>query len=103
MEDNPMFQRPTTRLRGWTIGVLTLLFGLIACHKVERNNPFDPALTPAVDIISIINDTTAGSVTLTWTQYEGDQLLSLPEGNALRSGDGGIRGIPTAWDRAGLG
>jgi hypothetical protein len=53
--------------------VALLLVGGIACHKVERNNPLDPALTPAVTLTSVLFDTTAGTVTLIWTPYEGDQ------------------------------
>jgi hypothetical protein len=50
---------------------VTLLF-LLSCHDAPRTNPFDPALTPAVEL-SVALDDTAGTATLTWTPYEGQQ------------------------------
>ena len=46
---------------------------LVGCHDTPRNNPFDPALTPAVGLTSVaVNDTT-GSAYLKWTAYAGRQ------------------------------
>ncbi len=45
---------------------------LPSCHDAPRNNPFDPALTPAVTLAVALDDT-AGTATLTWTRYEGQQ------------------------------
>lgn len=45
---------------------------LFACHDAPRKNPFDPALTPAVELATALNDTT-GTVALTWTPYAGRQ------------------------------
>jgi len=49
-----------------------LILALVACHDSPRNNPFDPELTPAVELEAIV-DSTAGTVTLNWTPYEGQQ------------------------------
>jgi hypothetical protein len=54
--------------RGWPAGTLLLL----SCHDAPRTNPFDPALTPAVELRVALDDT-AGTATLTWTPYEGQQ------------------------------
>ena len=49
------------------------LLPLLACsHDSKRDNPLDPALTPPVDLQVAIDDT-AGTVTLTWTSYSGEQ------------------------------
>jgi hypothetical protein len=48
------------------------LFFLASCHDAPRTNPFDPALTPAVEL-SVALDDTAGTATLTWSRYEGEQ------------------------------
>ncbi|MSR84704.1 MAG: fibronectin type III domain-containing protein [Candidatus Latescibacteria bacterium] len=45
---------------------------LASCHDAPRTNPFDPALTPAVEL-SVALDDTAGTATLTWTPYQGQQ------------------------------
>ena len=45
---------------------------LLSCHDAPRNNPFDPALTPPVELQVALDDT-AGTATLTWTHYEGQQ------------------------------
>ncbi|MBI4529990.1 MAG: fibronectin type III domain-containing protein [Candidatus Latescibacteria bacterium] len=68
-----MFQMPAVRLKEGIIAVLILSLGVVTCHKAERNNPFDPALTPAIDLLSVIVDETMGTATLTWTPYQGDQ------------------------------
>ena len=56
-----------------------LLFALFpifaACHDADRTNPFDPQLTPAVDL-RIAPDDTAGTVSLTWTRYAGEQAFA---------------------------
>ncbi len=52
-----------------------LLAGLLLCacgHDAKRTNPLDPELTPPVRLQAATDDT-AGTVTLTWTQYEGEQ------------------------------
>jgi hypothetical protein len=43
-----------------------------ACHDAPRNNPFDPALTPAVEVQAALDDT-AGAVALTWGRYQGQE------------------------------
>jgi len=51
------------------------LFGLLlltTCHDASRENPFDPVLTPPVEL-SVALDDTAGTVTLSWTPYVGEQ------------------------------
>lgn len=53
------------------IGYLTGLV-LSACHDAPRKNPLDPALTPAVEL-QVTLDEAAGTATLTWTPYQGDQ------------------------------
>ena len=55
----------------WYIPVLLVL--VAACHDAPRKNPFDPELTPAVEIVSAAVDTTTGSVVLEFTGYEGGQ------------------------------
>ena len=40
---------------------------LAACHDAPRNNPFDPALTPPVELEVALDDT-AGTATLTWSR-----------------------------------
>ena len=55
-----------------SIWLLTGLLGLVACsHESKRDNPLDPELTPAVELAVALDDT-AGSVTLTWTPYQGE-------------------------------
>jgi hypothetical protein len=45
---------------------------LAACsHDAKRENPLDPELTPAVTLTLAV-DGTLGTVTLTWTPYQGD-------------------------------
>ena len=52
-----------------------LLVGLLAftacSHESKRDNPLDPELTPPVELQVALDDT-AGTVTLTWTPYEGE-------------------------------
>lgn len=48
------------------------LLALLSCHDAPRTNPFDPALTPPV-ALQVALDDTAGTATLTWTRYEGQQ------------------------------
>ena len=52
-----------------------LILVLAACHDAPRDNPFDPELTPAVELEVALDDT-AGTVTLTWTPYEGEQAFA---------------------------
>ena len=52
-------------LSGCIIGLL-----LLSCHDAPRKNPFDPALTPPVEL-SVALDETTGAVMLTWTPYAG--------------------------------
>ena len=52
--------------------LLTGLALLLACgHDSKRDNPLDPALTPAVELEVSLDDS-AGAATLTWTPYDGD-------------------------------
>ena len=53
--------------------VLLLLFP--ACHDAERSNPFDPHLTPPVTLQVALDDT-AGTASLTWSRYAGDQAFA---------------------------
>lgn len=48
---------------------LALLFAS-GCHDAPRKNPFDPALTPAVELAATL-DETEGTVALQWTAYAG--------------------------------
>jgi len=43
---------------------------LASCHDAPRENPFDPQLTPAVEL-SVALDDANGAVTLAWTPYAG--------------------------------
>jgi len=59
----------------FAIGFGWYLFGLLflaSCHDAPRKNPFDPELTPPVEL-SVALDDTAGTATLSWTPYAGDQ------------------------------
>jgi len=73
---------------------------LAACHDAPRKNPFDPALTPGVALVSATIDSTRGDVQLKWTPYIGTQefshylvLRKIPELTAVdtvaRIGDAG--------------
>ncbi|MBI2504926.1 MAG: fibronectin type III domain-containing protein [Candidatus Latescibacteria bacterium] len=53
-------------------GVCGLGLLLASCYDAPRTNPFDPALTPPVELQVALDDT-AGTATLTWTRYEGKQ------------------------------
>ena len=55
---------------------------LLSCHDSPRKNPFDPELTPAVELTVALDDT-AGTATLTWTPYAGEQPFA--EYRVLRS------------------
>ena len=44
-----------------------VLLVLASCHDAPRNNPFDPALTPAVELQVALDDT-AGTATLNWSR-----------------------------------
>ncbi|NKB72764.1 MAG: hypothetical protein GKR89_37305 [Candidatus Latescibacteria bacterium] len=52
---------------------ILLLTALGACHETQRDNPLDPELTPAVEIVAARLDTSAGVVLLEWTMYSGRQ------------------------------
>ena len=52
-----------------------LLF-LVACHDAPRKNPFDPELTPSVELSRGQLDEIEGSVFLEWSGYEGRQLFA---------------------------
>ena len=54
----------------WPTGLLVL--ALAGCHDAPRKNPFDPELTPAVELKVALDDT-AGTAALTWTPYVGRQ------------------------------
>ena len=53
----------------WLAGLL--LLALACSHDSPRDNPLDPTLTPPVELQVTLDDT-AGTVTLTWTRYEGE-------------------------------
>ncbi|NKB70769.1 MAG: hypothetical protein GKR89_27175 [Candidatus Latescibacteria bacterium] len=56
------------------LGLLAL--GLLAaCHDAGRKNPFDPALTPPVQL-QVALDRTAGGAALSWTPYTGDRSFA---------------------------
>ena len=55
---------------GWCLIGLLLL---AACHDAPRKNPFDPALTPEVEVTRRALDEKEGTVFLEWTQYSGAQ------------------------------
>ncbi len=61
------------RLLNGSIAILALLFA--ACHDAPRKNPFDPALTPSVELSAALNDST-GAVALQWTPYAGEISFS---------------------------
>ena len=46
---------------------------LVGCYDGDRNNPFDPELTPAVELRPVAVDDTSGAALLEWTEYEGRQ------------------------------
>ncbi len=51
---------------------LCLLMLLVGCsHDAKRENPFDPALTPAVELRVVAIGTT-GTTQLDWSPYQGD-------------------------------
>ena len=54
----------------WGCGLAGLLL-LWACHDAPRKNPFDPELTPPVEL-NVALDDTAGTAMLTWTKYAGE-------------------------------
>ena len=49
-----------------------LLLALACSHDSPRDNPLDPTLTPPVELQVTLDDT-AGTATLTWTPYAGEQ------------------------------
>jgi hypothetical protein len=53
----------------WLPVVFLLVLG--CSHEARRENPFDPTLTPAVQLAVALDDT-AGTATLTWTPYAGE-------------------------------
>jgi len=60
-----------TRQGVWRRGLwVALLFYLTGCHDAARENPFDPALTPAVEL-TVALDELAGTIRLEWTRYAG--------------------------------
>lgn len=55
---------------------LPLLMLIVACsHDSARENPLDPGTTPVVALTAAVDDT-AGTVTLTWSAYEGGTEFS---------------------------
>lgn len=54
----------------WLVLFLGWLVLLCSCHDAPRNNPFDPTLTPPVELQVALDDT-AGTASLTWTPYLG--------------------------------
>lgn len=61
---------------------LTLLW---SCHDSPRRNPFDPTLTPAVELRAVADDST-GTVTLAWSPYAG--VMAFAEYLVLRNVQG---------------
>ena len=51
--------------------LITLLCA--ACHDTPRKNPFDPVLTPAVELVEVRLDADTGDAYLVWTVYVGEQ------------------------------
>lgn len=52
--------------------ILLLGLVLLACHDAPRKNPFDTALTPAVEL-QVALDVASGTAALSWTPYAGRQ------------------------------
>ena len=67
----------TSMRRLSTTGALAFSTALLAAcsHEAKRENPLDPELTPAVSLELALDDS-AGTVTLTWSQYEGGQTFA---------------------------
>ena len=63
--------RKTKRSSLWWLAG-PLLVTLACSHDSPRDNPLDPTLTPPVEL-QVAMDDTAGTATLTWTRYEGEQ------------------------------
>ena len=65
----------TRRMQGrwWLAG--PLLLALSCSHDAPRDNPLDPQLTPPVELQVALDDT-AGTATLRWTRYEGEQAFA---------------------------
>lgn len=68
---------PITRFWGrcrcpWVVTGLAVLLA-VACHDASRDNVVDASLTPGVQLLSAEVDSLQGSVTLTWSRYEGEQ------------------------------
>ncbi|MBT4502171.1 MAG: hypothetical protein HOC74_30845, partial [Gemmatimonadetes bacterium] len=55
--------------------MLCVVLALTACHDAPRKNPFDPELTPAVEL-TVELDEMAGTVMLNWTEYVGEQAFA---------------------------
>lgn len=56
--------------------IILCLFMLVSCSRdAQRQNPLDPRLTSPVEL-SIAMDDTAGTVTLDWSQYEGEAVFA---------------------------
>ena len=59
-----------------------LLCGSIGCHDAVRENPFDPALTPAVEL-TVVLDEGNGTAALNWSEYAG--TVAFAEYRVLRN------------------
>ena len=66
-----------------TAALLTSIF--LGCHDAPRKNPFDPALTPAVEV-TVALDPGTGTAVVDWTPYAGRQPFA--EYWILRQGQG---------------
>jgi hypothetical protein len=75
------------RLLPVKVCLIALVLLLTSCHDAPRKNPFDPALTPPVDVQRAETDTMEGTVFLQWSRYEGEQ--SFAEYRILRK----VRGL----------
>lgn len=58
---------------------IPILILMIGCHDVDRNNPFDPVLTAAVEILDVKVDEEQGTATLVWTEYDGTMAFGAYE------------------------
>ena len=58
----------------WTAGGLLLLC-LVACHDAQRENPFDPELTPPVENVEATLNDSSGIAVVEWDAYAGAQTF----------------------------
>ena len=51
---------------------ILVCFLWLGCYDGHRDNPLDPKLTPAVELLDVQVDEGEGTATLMWTEYEGE-------------------------------